>query len=115
VNVAQLDLKEPRQESARSQMLSLLGAAHQYRETRLFEMTQSVPWLIWVLLIAFGAVLVGFLLCFGIEYVWSQVLFTGMFAAAIAFVLVIVSCSISRSRVCCAFRLPILGPPGRTS
>ena len=32
------------------------------RETRLFEMTQSVPWLIWVLLMAFGAVLVGFLL-----------------------------------------------------
>jgi uncharacterized protein DUF4239 len=89
-DIANLELQEPRQEAARSEMLSLLGVAHQYRETRLFQMTQSVPPLLWVLLISLGAVLVGFLLCFGIENIWSQVVFTGIFAASIAFVLVLV-------------------------
>ncbi|MBV8401343.1 MAG: DUF4239 domain-containing protein, partial [Acetobacteraceae bacterium] len=89
-SVAKAELAVPHQRAARGQMLALLASAHQYRETRLFQMTQAVPPLIWVLLIGLGTALVGFLLCFGIEYVWSQVTFTGIFAAAVAFVLVIV-------------------------
>ena len=89
-SVAGAELADPRQQAVRGQMLALLAAAHEYRETRLFQMTQAVPPLIWVLLIGLGAVLVGFLLCFGIEYVWSQVTFTAVFAATVAFVLVIV-------------------------
>jgi hypothetical protein len=89
-SVAKAELVNAQQQAARGQMLALLASAHQYRETRLFQMTQAVPPLIWVLLIGLGTVLVGFLLCFGIEYVWSQVTFTGIFAAAVAFVLLIV-------------------------
>ena len=36
------------------------------------------------------AALVGFLLCFGIEYLWSQVVFIATFAAFVAFVLALV-------------------------
>ncbi len=74
----------------RDQILSELSNAHRWRETRLFQMQLGVPPVMWVLLIGIGLVLVGFLLCFGIEYVGSQVLFTGVFAASIAFVLVLV-------------------------
>ena len=57
---------------------------------RLFEMARGVPGLIWVLLLFGAGFLVGFLLLFGVEYVASQMVFTGAFAACLAFVLVIV-------------------------
>ena len=69
-----------------------LAVAHRWRETRLFQMTLHVPGLLWVLLIGLGLVLVGFLLCFGIEYVVSQVVFTAVFAGAVALVLALVQC-----------------------
>jgi uncharacterized membrane protein len=47
---------------------------------------------LWVVLIGLGLVLVGFLLCFGIEYVVSQVVFTAVFAGAVALVLALVQC-----------------------
>jgi amino acid transporter len=90
MQVAGLDVHEPGHAAIRAQILSLLSLAHQNRSTRLFEMVQSVPPLLWLLLIAFAVVLVGFLLCFGIEYIVSQVIFTALFAAGVAFVLVIV-------------------------
>src|SRR6201984_1247587 len=43
---------DPADNQIRGQMLSLLAAAHQSRETMLFQMTQVVPPLIWTLLIA---------------------------------------------------------------
>ncbi len=88
--VASLDMQQAGTVAIRDQILSLLSQAHQNRETRLFEMAQSVPYLLWTLLIGFAVVLVGFLLCFGIEYVVSQVIFTALFATSVAFVLVIV-------------------------
>jgi hypothetical protein len=89
-SVARMTLHDSAHQATRSQMLSLLGRAHQFRETRLFQMTQAVPKVLWGLLIGFAVVLIGFLLCFGIEYVWSQLVFTGIFDAAIVFVLMIV-------------------------
>jgi Protein of unknown function (DUF4239) len=74
----------------RDGILSLITVAHQNRDMRLFEMARGVPGLIWLLLLFFVAVLVGFLLLFGVQYVASQMLFTGAFAACLAFVLVIV-------------------------
>jgi hypothetical protein len=88
--VARMALHDSAHQTARSQMLSLLGRAHQFRETRLFQMTQGVPKVLWGLLISFALVLIGFLLCFGIEYIWSQLIFTSVFAAVIAFVLMVV-------------------------
>ena len=74
----------------RSQMLARLGNAHQWRETRLFQMELGVPALMWVLLIGLALVLVSFLLCFGIEVIGSQIVFTAVFAASLAFVLALV-------------------------
>ena len=85
-----LDPQDSTQQATRNEMLALLTQAHQDRETRLFQMMQGVPGVLWGLLISLGVVMIGFLLCFGIEYVWSQVIFTGVFAASIAFVLVMV-------------------------
>ena len=79
-------------DATRGAMLAELATAHQWRETRLFQMSLHAPGLLWVLLLGLGAVLVGFLLCFGIEYVGSQVVFTAAFAAAIALVLALVQC-----------------------
>ena len=79
-------------EAIRSQLMSQLAAANQARETRLFQMNLSVPRLMWALLIGLGLVLVGFLLCFGIEYVGSQVIFTAVFAGSIALALALVQC-----------------------
>jgi hypothetical protein len=50
--------KDPADNQIRGQLLSLLAAAHQSRETRLFQMTQSVPGLIWGLLIVFASGLI---------------------------------------------------------
>lgn len=68
----------------------MLAIAHENRDIRLFEMIRAVPPLLWVLLISFVVVLIGFLLCFGVEYVISQVVFTGLFAAGMAFILTLV-------------------------
>ena len=81
-----------RDDATRSQILTELAIAHRWRETRLFQMTLHVPGLLWVVLIGLGLVLVGFLLCFGIEYVVSQVVFTAVFAGAVALVLALVQC-----------------------
>jgi hypothetical protein len=61
----------------RGQLLNLLAAAHQSRETRLFQMTQSVPGLVWSLLIILASGLIGCMLVFAAEAstskaVWSE-------------------------------------------
>ncbi len=91
-DVARQEAQSALDDPTRSQIMSELANAHRWRETRLFQMTLHVPGLMWVLLIGLGLVLVGFLLCFGIEYVVSQVMFTAVFAASIALVLALVHC-----------------------
>lgn len=82
---------EGRALAARTQILSLLTRAHAFRETRMFQANLAVPTIFWVLLVAFGVVLTGFLLCFGMANIWSQVAFTAVFAGLIAFVLLLVA------------------------
>jgi hypothetical protein len=90
--IANRDAGKGMDDPTRSQLMAQLSSAHQWRETRLFQMTLHVPGLMWVLLIGLGVVLIGFLLCFGIVYVGSQVMFTAIFAASIALVLAVVHC-----------------------
>jgi hypothetical protein len=90
--IASRDANKGMDDPTRSQLMAQLSNAHQWRETRLFQMTLHVPGLMWVLLIGLGAVLIGFLLCFGIVYVGSQIMFTATFAASIALVLALVHC-----------------------
>ena len=66
---------------ARSQMLTLLANAHQSRETRLFQMTQGVPGLVWVMLALFASGLVGCMLVFAAEGSLIKAVFIGCFAS----------------------------------
>lgn len=70
--------------AARSQMLALLADAHQSRETRLFQMTQGVPALVWVMLALFAAGLVGCMLVFAAEGSLIKAVFIGCFASCLA-------------------------------
>ena len=87
---AGLPVEQARDTVIRDSIVSLLATAHQNRDIRLFEMTRSLPALMWLLLLSFVVVLVGFLLFFGVEYIISQMVFTGAFAASLAFILIIV-------------------------
>lgn len=82
---ARLDAATPR-----GDILSMLGDAHRQRQTRLFQMTLSVPGILWSLLLLFSAVLIVFVLLAGAEGTVAQMVFTGLFAGTIAAVLVVV-------------------------
>ena len=90
VTAARLPAQPGISDAVRAQLMSLLATAHQNRDIRLYQMIRAVPPLLWVLLISFVAVLVGFLLCLGVEYILSQMLFTGIFAGFMAFILILV-------------------------
>jgi hypothetical protein len=90
IGAAGLPAERAEDRTIRDGILSLLASAHQNRDLRLFEMVRGLPGLIWLLLSFFVVVLVGFLLFFGVDYVASQMVFTGAFAACLASVLVIV-------------------------
>jgi hypothetical protein len=74
----------------RSQLLSLLTAAHQSRETRLFQMTQSVPGLVWSLLIIFASALIGCMLVFAAEASISKAVLVGVFTSSLTLALLTV-------------------------
>jgi Protein of unknown function (DUF4239) len=74
----------------RAQMLSLLATAHEEREVRLFQMTQGVPTPLWLLLVLLSMVLVGFVAMAGIDSITSVMAFSGLFAGALASILVLV-------------------------
>ena len=71
-------------------MLNLLAAAHQSRETRLFQMTQGVPTLIWTLLIVFAAALIGCMLVFAAEASLSKAVLLGVFTSSLTLALLTV-------------------------
>jgi len=74
----------------RGQMLSLLAAAHQSRETRLYQMTQGVPGLIWGLLIIFASTLIGCMLVFAAEASASKAVLVGVFTSSLTLALLTV-------------------------
>ena len=81
---------DPMDSQIRGQLLSLLAAAHQSRETRLFQMTQSVPGLIWGLLIIFASALIGCMLIFAAEASISKAVLVGVFASSLTLALLTV-------------------------
>lgn len=72
------------------QMLSLLAAAHQSRETRLYQMTQGVPGLVWGLLIIFASTLIGCMLGFAAEASTSKAVLVGVFTSSLTLALLTV-------------------------
>jgi amino acid transporter len=81
---------EGRNTGTRAQMLSLLATAHEQREIRLYQMGHGVPTPLWVLLVLLSVVLVVLVALAGIDSVASVMTFTGLFAAALASILVLV-------------------------
>jgi hypothetical protein len=81
---------EGRNAGTREQVLSLLATAHEQREIRLYQMGQGVPTPLWVLLVVLSVVLVVLVALAGIDFMPSVMAFTGLFAAALASILVLV-------------------------
>jgi hypothetical protein len=84
-----LQVTRPSELETQNQILSLLAQAHANRETRTFQISQGMPSLMWLMLIAISAVLVGFVVVSGAETPTHMVL-AGLFAASAALVLVLV-------------------------
>src|SRR5215470_2087236 len=81
---------DPADTQLRGQLLNLLAAAHQSRETRLFQMTQGVPGLVWGLLIIFASGLIGCMLVFAAEASLSKAVLVGVFTSSLTLALLTV-------------------------
>src|SRR5215469_10922405 len=81
---------DPADTQVRGQLLNLLAAAHQSRETRLFQMTQGVPGLVWGLLIIFASGLIGCMLVFAAEASLSKAVLVGVFTSSLTLALLTV-------------------------
>ena len=81
---------DPADSQIRGQLLSLLATAHQSRETRLYQMRQGVPGLIWSLLIIFAFALIGCMLVFAAETSLSKAVLVGVFTSSLTLALLTV-------------------------
>ena len=81
---------DPADNQIRGQLLTLLAAAHESRETRLFQMTQGVPGLVWSMLVIFAAGLIGCMLIFAAEASISKAVLVGFFTSALTLALLTV-------------------------
>lgn len=85
-----LNIARPADTTIQGQMLSLLGQAHAYRETRLFQANKGLPIVIWLILLFYAFVLVLFVMFAGVESQVGHVLFTSVFAVSVVLVLIVV-------------------------
>ena len=81
---------DPADSQIRRQLLNLLATAHQSRETRLYQMRQGVPGLIWSLLIIFAFALIGCMLVFAAEASLSKAVLVGVFTSSLTLALLTV-------------------------
>jgi hypothetical protein len=88
-SAARIDGARADDAATKAQILSLLSTAHANRETRLFQMTQAVPAVLWFVLIAISVVLVLFIASSGVDEP-GRTLFAAIFTGAITMVLVLV-------------------------
>ena len=85
-----LEATRPGDAAVRGQILSLLASAHAQRETRLFQMTQGLPLMLWALLILYTAVLAGFVLLAGTPSPATHVLLAAVFTGCAVLILVVI-------------------------
>jgi hypothetical protein len=76
-------------QTIQGQILSLLAQAHAYRETRLFQASQGLPVVIWIVLAFYALILVAFVLFAGVESRASHLLFSAIFATSVVLVLIV--------------------------
>ena len=73
-----------------SQIVALVIQAHMQRETRIFQMNQGLPHIMWAVLILIAGVLIGSVLFAGVESPAGHVVFAGGFTGCTVMVLVLV-------------------------
>jgi hypothetical protein len=83
-----LDAARPGDLAIRSEVLSLLSAAHAERETRIFQMTQGLPVMLWIVLLLYTVILVACVLGAGVDSAPGHALLAGAFAGCVVMVLV---------------------------
>ncbi len=76
--------------TVKAQILSLLAEAHAQREMRLFQATNGLPGVLWVVLIGMAQLLVLFVALAGVKHVAPLLAFAVIFAVATASTLVLV-------------------------
>ncbi len=86
---ANLNVSRPPEVSTQGQILNLLAQAHAYRETRTFQFARGIPPMMWFIIIALSALLTIFVVFAGVESP-GHIVLSGVFAAAMALVLVLV-------------------------
>lgn len=74
-----------------SLIVSRLVDANKARGERLFQRSNHMPWIFWLLLLTYSFLLMGFLLFFGLENLRTQAFFTGAFSSGLVFMLVVVA------------------------
>lgn len=86
---ARLEVSTPAEVALRGQIVTLLTEAHANRETRTFQIDQSLPLAVWAVLIALAVLLIAFVVFAGVEYP-IHTMFSAAFAGCIVSVLVLV-------------------------
>lgn len=90
VAAGHLPATQPGDAAIQGQILSLLAQAHAFRETRLFQASQGLPAIIWLVMSFYAAVLVVFVLLAGVESLVVHLLFTALFTASVVLVLILI-------------------------
>jgi Protein of unknown function (DUF4239) len=89
-SAGRLNTTRPADLTIQGQILSLLGQAHAFRETRIFQANQGLPVVIWIVLSFYALVLVAFVLFAGVESRTGHLLFSAIFATSVVLVLIVV-------------------------
>ncbi len=73
-----------------AESLHRLSDARTYRRIRIFQVTQSEPLALWVMLSIMGLTVLGISYLFGMEYVWSQAALTSVLAGMIVVIIMVI-------------------------
>jgi hypothetical protein len=87
--VGHLNITRPTDLNLQRRILSLVGQAHAYRETRIFQADRGLPMIIWAVLVFYSLVLVVFVLFAGVESRIGHLLFTAVFATSVVLLLIL--------------------------
>lgn len=85
---ANLQLNAAGEQDKKASLLSLLGKAHEQRETRIFQADSGIPGALWCVLISLTVVLTLFVAFAAIQYMAIAIIISVCFAAGIVAILV---------------------------
>ncbi|GAN54653.1 bestrophin-like domain [Tanticharoenia sakaeratensis] len=89
-NSATLQVSDTSSSLIKAQILSLLSEAHAQREIRIYEASNGVPTIMWIVLIAISLLLMAFVCCAGLQRFFALALFSAEFAISVSSILLVV-------------------------